>query len=71
MENLKELRKKHEEALELLDAIELHQKHIRNIDESLAGYAGLISSVKHAFALEKERELAILEMLEKRYISLF
>jgi hypothetical protein len=61
--------RQHAEAIELLEGIQLHQKRLDSINESLRGYGGLILSVREDFTTKAIREEGLIDMLESRYLD--
>jgi len=65
--NTKQLQKHHEEAAELLEAMDIHQRREKCIRESLNGMGGMIQSVRASFAADLSKERQTLRMIEERY----
>lgn len=68
--NIKQSLRNHEECIELLQAIDLHTKHLNNYRDSLKGIPGQILSVKNKILEDIKTTEDKLALLNNRYSSI-
>ena len=68
--NVQEEIKKHEDAIGLLEKIKMQYRHLNNVDESINGIAGLIKSQRDILEMQRDKIMASIAKLKKKYTEL-